>query len=70
MTAKQIIEMAMAYGRITSSEMSRRLGWSPQVFSGRMKTGKFSVEEWNKIAEAMGAEVKIGFVFPDGKEVF
>lgn len=70
MTAKKIIDMASGYCGINNSELARRLGISPQLWAARLRTGKFSVEEWNKIAEAMGAEVKIGFVFPDGKEVF
>ncbi len=69
MTAKQIIEMAMAYAGITGVELSRRLGWSPQLLNKRIKTGKFSADEWKKIADALGAELKLGFKFPDGKEI-
>lgn len=69
MTAKQIIEMGCAYRGITNSELARRLGWSPQLLNKRMNTGKFTVEEWETIAKALGAKARVGFVFPDGKEV-
>ncbi len=69
MTARQIVEMGVAYCGITNSELARRLDWSPQLLNKRLNTGKFAVEEWEKIAEALGAKARIGFIFPDGREV-
>lgn len=69
MTARQIIEMAVAYCGITNAELARRLDWSPQLLNKRLNTGKFSVDEWEKIGNALGATSKIGFVFPDGREI-
>lgn len=69
MTAKQIIQMGVAYCGITKSELARRLDWSPQLLNKRLSTGKFSVEEWEKIAKALGATPRIGFLFPDGREI-
>ena len=69
MTARQIIEMGVAYCGITNSELARRLGWSPQLLNKRLNTGKFTVEEWEKIANALGAEARVGFLFPGGKEI-
>ena len=69
MTARQIIEMAVAYCGITNSELARRLEWSPQLLAKRLNTGKFTVEEWQRIAAALGAEAKIGFAFPNGGRV-
>lgn len=69
MTAKQIIQMAVAYAGISNSELARRLDWSPQLLNKRLNTGKFSVEEWQAIGSALGAEAKICLVFPDGKEI-
>lgn len=66
MTARQIIEMGIAYCGITNSELARRLGWSPQLLNKRLNTGKFTVEEWEKIGEVLGAKLKISFHFPDG----
>lgn len=69
MTAKQVIEMGTAYAEISNAELARRLGWSPQILNNRMVTGKFSVDEWQRIAEALGAKLNIGFTFSDGKTV-
>lgn len=69
MTAKQIIAMALGYCGISNSELARRLGWSPQLLNKRMNTGKFTVEEWQQIAKALGAKARVGFIFPDGKEI-
>ncbi len=68
MTARQIIEMAVAYCGITNSELARRLGWSPQLLNKRLNTGKLTVEEWETIAKALGGSVKIRFEI-DGNEV-
>lgn len=69
MTARQIIEMGIAYAGITNSELARRLDWSPQLLNKRLNTGKFTVEEWEIIAKALGAKSRVGFLFEDGKEI-
>ena len=66
MTARQIVEMAVAYCGVTNSELARRLEWSPQLLNKRLNTGKFTVDEWQRIADALGATMKIVFCFPDG----
>ena len=69
MTAKQLIEMACAYAGISKSELARRLEWSPALLNNRMNVGKFTLEEWEKIAQAAGAEATMTFTFPDGKQI-
>lgn len=69
MTARQIIEMAVKYAGITNAELARRLEWSPQLLNKRLNTGKFTVEEWDIIANALGAELRLGFKFQDGRVV-
>ena len=69
MTAKQVIEMGLAYAGLSQRDLAQKLGWTPQLLNNRLKTGKFSVEEWETIAKAIGAEFRIGFRFPDGKDV-
>lgn len=69
MTARQIIEMALAYKGMSNSELARRLGWSPQLLNKRLNTGKFTVDEWGTIGEAIGATARVCFRFPDGKEI-
>ncbi len=63
------IKLATAYAGISEAELARRLGSSSQAFGQRMKTGKFSSAELDKIAEALGAEFVCAFKFPNGDEV-
>lgn len=69
MTVSQKIKMALAYRGISEAELARTLGTSPQAFNQRMKTGKFSSEDMEKIAEAIGATYFFGFEFKDGIKV-
>ena len=67
MTAKQIVDMAVAHEGITLTELSARLGTSPQAFGQRLKVGKFSTDDWKQIAEALGAEPNVVSIrFKDG----
>ena len=59
------IKMAEVYAQISESELSRRIGTTPQAFNQRMKTGKFSSSDLEKIA----AEFVFHFRFPDGQEI-
>lgn len=63
------IKMAETYSNMKEAELARRLGTSSQAFGQRMKTGKFSSEELENIAEALGCKFECHFVFPDGTEV-
>lgn len=69
MKCKQFVKIATATAGITQAELAGRLGWSPQTMSNRLITGKFSLDEWQRIAAALGADLLIGFQFPDGKQV-
>ena len=63
------IKLATTYAGISEAELDRRVGSSSQAFGQRMKTGKFSSAELDKIAEALGAEFVCAFKFPNGDEV-
>ena len=63
------IKLATTYAGISEAELARRVGSSSQAFGQRMKTGKFSSAELDKIAEALGAEFVCAFKFPNGDEV-
>lgn len=69
MTARQIVEMALAYKGMDKATLAGKLGWSPQLLNKRLNTGKFSVEEWQAIGTALEAPVQITFCFPDGQTV-
>lgn len=69
MTIPQKIKMALAYKGMSEAELARAVGSSPQAFNQRMKTGKFSTEEMQKISDALEAEFYFGFEFKDGTKV-
>ena len=61
MTISKKIKMALAYKGMSEAELARAVGSSPSAFNQRMKTGKFSSEEMEKIADALGATYYYGF---------
>lgn len=69
MTVPQKIKMALAYKGISEAELARAIGTSPSALNQRMKTGKFSSEDMEKIAAAMDAEYFFGFQFKDGTKI-
>ncbi len=69
MTVPQKIKMALAYKGISEAELARAIGTSPSAFNQRMKTGKFTSEDLEKIAAAIGAKYFFGFEFEDGTKI-
>ena len=63
------IKMALAYKGMSESELAKALGKTPQSFNQRMKTDKFSIDELNTIAEALGGSYEFNFTFPDGTKI-
>lgn len=61
--------VAMDIAGVTQAELANRLGTSPAALSKRIKTGKFSDEDFQNIASALGCEYKSGFYFSDGNKV-
>lgn len=63
------IKLACTYRHISLAELSRRLGTSAQALNQRMRTGKFTSSELQKIAESIGANIEVNFVFDDGNKI-
>ena len=63
------IKMAEAFADISEAELARRIGTSSQAFGQRLKTGKFSSENLEAIADALGAKYVAYFEFPDGTQI-
>ena len=66
---KHKIEVACEIAGISVTELARRIGVSQQSIYKRLVTGKFTQEELERMASALGAEYKSGFYFPDGNKV-
>ena len=63
------IKLALTYAKVTEAELARRIGTSSQALGQRLKTGKFTSEELDKIATAIGAQYFYGFAFSDGTQI-
>ena len=60
------IKAACAYVGMSEAQLARGLGTTPSAFNQRLKTGKFSSEELEQIADALGAELVLYFKLKDG----
>lgn len=69
LTLQQKIKVACELAGMTLTELAGKCGSSQQAFSKRVKNGKFTQEELEKIALYLGAEYRSGFYFPDGNKV-
>lgn len=69
MTLRQKIDMACAYKGISQASLARALNITPATFNARLKVCKFSQEEMETIAQALGASYVFGFEFPDGTKI-
>ena len=69
LSIQQKIDMACTVAGISKTELGKRIGLSQSAFSQRLKTGKFSDEDFENIAKAIGAKYYSGFKFPDGTRI-
>lgn len=69
LTIQQKIDMACIAVGISKTELGKRIGLSQSAFSQRLKTGKFSDEDFQNMAKAIGAKYYSGFEFPDGTRI-
>lgn len=59
MTVANIIRDALAAKGMPQSRLAERMKWSPQNLSNRLKNNAFTAEEWRKVADFIGYEVKM-----------
>lgn len=69
MTLNQKIKMALGYKGMSEAELARQIKTSPSALNQRLKTGRFTTEELERIAAALGASYFFGFEFPDGTKI-
>ena len=69
MTTRQLITTALTYAGLNKAELARRLEWSPQLLEKRLTTGKLTLDEYARIGKEIGADFKIYYEFPDGKQI-
>ena len=59
MTVSEIVEAYLKTEKMTKAELCRRMGWSTPNLSGRLSRNSFSAEDWRKVMEVMGYELRI-----------
>ena len=65
----QQIRIASIYSNKSVTKVAKEFGISQSGFSQRMKTGKFTRAELERIAEILGCKYVSYFEFPDGKRI-
>ena len=65
-SVKDQIKAACDVAGITITELGKRMGMSQPLISSRLNTGKFSKEEYEKMADILGCKFVFRFEFPDG----
>ncbi len=69
MTQEQKISMALGYKGMSQAALARMIGQTPSNFNQKIKRGTFTIEELEKIGEALGAKFFFGYEFEDGTKV-
>lgn len=69
MTIKQRVKISCEKMNINLGELAEKLEMRQSTFSVRLKTGKFTKEEIEKIAFNMGCLYNSYFLFPDGTKI-
>ena len=59
----QLIERGLIESQMSKTQLATAFGMSPQALNQRFRTGKFSYQELQKIAEVMGAKLVFKFEF-------
>ena len=66
-TIEEQLRTALIHSGLTQKEFCEKMGMSTSSLIQRMKNGKFTKAELEKMGKAMGAEYISYFKFPDGK---
>ena len=69
MTISEQIKVLCVRSDISIAELARRIGTSPQNFSGKMKRGSFTIAELEDIAEAVNGSFERKFVLENGEKI-
>lgn len=54
---------------VSTAELARRMGQSPQNFSAKLKRESFTISELEKMAEAVNAKFERSFLLQNGDTV-
>lgn len=69
MTISEQIKVLCVRSDISVAELARRIGTTPQNFSGKMKRESFTIAELEDIAGAVNSSFERKFVLKNGETV-
>lgn len=69
MTISEQIKVLCVRSDISVAELARRIGTTPQNFSGKMKRESFAIAELEDIAGAVNSSFERKFVLKNGEKV-
>ncbi|WP_058486866.1 helix-turn-helix domain-containing protein [Defluviitalea phaphyphila] len=69
MRISEQIKILCVRANISTAELARRLGQSPQNLNAKLKRESFTVAELEKIAEAVDAKFERNFILSNGDKV-
>ncbi len=69
MTVSEQIKVLCVRCNVSEAELARRLGKSPQSLNAKLKRGKITIEDLDKIAVVLGVEFKRFFILDNGDEI-
>ena len=69
MTISEQIKVLCVRSDISVAELARRIGTTPQNFSGKMKRESFTIAELEDIAGAVNSSFERQFVLKNGEKV-
>ena len=69
MTISEQIKVLCVRSDISVAELARRVGTTPQNFSGKMKRESFTVAELEDIADAVNSSFERKFVLENGEKI-
>ncbi len=69
MTISEQIKVLCVRSDISVAELSRRIGTTPQNFSGKMKRESFTIAELESIAKAVNSSFERKFVLESGEKI-
>ena len=69
MTISEQIKVMCVRSDISVAELARRIGTTPQNFSGKMKRESFTIAELEDIAGAVNSSFERKFVLKNGEKV-
>ena len=67
--AEKVRILLLKSGRISEAELARRMGITPQNLHYKLKKNNLSEKDLLSIADAMGCQVSLQFVLPNGETV-